>query len=112
MLRKSVATALTRLPSREHLAAWSRHGALNAGQAAGHIGAAIKGPGRYAALKEVLENSVYAAMPPTHHAPGELAYMVVNRQGRHLTHRDWYRRGRFEHAPDPEALIAALEAAP
>jgi hypothetical protein len=92
-LVNAIKQSLTTLPSRDHLRAWSRHGALNTGQSAGSR-----------SLKDIIENLVYAGLPPTHHTRVDMRSMMREASGRRTRHRDYFRWGLRENAPNPATI--------
>jgi RimJ/RimL family protein N-acetyltransferase len=93
-------------PSKEHLQAWSRHAALNLGQAESQIAQAFgrnKGQPWVQAPKEELKDAVHSAafavMPPTHHRADDMAGMLPYK------HRDFYRFGAGR-GPDPAKMAS------
>jgi len=67
-------------PKKEHLRGWTRHAALNAGQAVRDAGAGAR--------KDALKSAIFAALPPTHHTANEMRTVLSK------GHRDWYRIGK------------------
>ena len=86
---------------KEHVAAWSRHGALNTGQAANSLG---RGE-----LRDAAKESIFAVLPPTHHSREEMKGMMRNLSGKKTRHRDWYRWGRGDDIPEPSKTAAYEE---
>jgi hypothetical protein len=93
-IRDAVRYILTHRTEKDHLRAWSRHAALNAGMAKSQALAAITGDnrgwpfeGRLSSGKDALHSAVFAALPPTHHTPADMHGMLSR------GHRSWYREG-------------------
>ena len=86
---------LTRRPTKDHLAGWTRHGALNVGMAVEQAKDALKGTGpRKEALKGTAHSLIFAGLPPTHHTSEEMRDILPH------SHREWYRFGAGT-GPDP-----------
>jgi hypothetical protein len=86
---------------KEHVVAWSRHGALNTGQAANSLG---RGE-----LRDAAKESIFAVLPPTHHSREDMKGMMRNLSGKKTRHRDWYRWGRGDNIPEPSKTAAYEE---
>jgi superfamily II DNA or RNA helicase len=95
-LLSALKESLTKKPGKEHLKAWSRHAALNAGQASWFA--------RRGKPAGTAENLVYAALPPTHHTKKDMAGMMKERSGKRTRHRDWFKWGRGDDVPEPSQI--------
>ena len=76
----------TKRPAREHLRAWSRHAALNAG--------IMEDAVTHGRVKDAVHAGVFAALPPVHHTTEDMVSMLPHR------HRDYYRWG-ADRGPKP-----------
>jgi hypothetical protein len=85
-LKEALTAAFTKVPTKEHLKNWPHHAALNAGQAAFYAKEIRKEP---ELAPDMVEQLVYAVLPPTHHTKKEIENM--RREG---GLRYWYRKGR------------------
>ena len=86
---------------KEHVDSWSRHAALNAGQASDSLS---RGE-----IRDAAKESIFAVLPPTHHSPEEMKGMMRTRSGKRTRHRDWYRWGRGDDIPEPSKTASAYE---
>ena len=87
-------TVLSEPTRTEHIKAWSRHAALNIGQAKAQGKQALRGvdyKGRPASraeeAKDAVHSTIFAALPPTHHTRKEMVEMLP------FSHKEWYRHG-------------------
>lgn len=76
----------------DHIEAWSRHLALNAGMAMSQLSQAITGEGSKNKstkddLLDALHSTFFAGLPPTHHTPKEMAEMLP------YSHMEWLQNG-------------------
>ncbi|MBP48066.1 MAG: hypothetical protein CMH53_09025 [Myxococcales bacterium] len=85
-LKEAIIAAGTTIPSKEHLKNYPHHAALNLGQAAFYASKIRKEPKLTA---DMMEQILYAVLPPTHHTKKEIENM--RRKG---GLRYWYKQGR------------------
>jgi len=98
-LLSALKVVATTKPSKEHMRGWSRHSALNAGQATSDAAQALKlkkGPwvkSTKEEAKDALNSAIYAILPPTHHTAKDMKGFMD------YGHRDWFRYGMGKDLP-------------